>query len=103
MIFDSIFQRALPKRPPGVPVVARNPEASAVDAQQPLTMRDHEMLRLVARGSSVAQAAAQLSLSHRSVERHLDGLMKKLCVSNAKGLLRYAVTADPTKGYAEPS
>jgi DNA-binding NarL/FixJ family response regulator len=101
MIFDSIFRRAAPKRALEAPATARNPDAFAVGVGQPLTMRDHEMLRLVARGSSMAQTAAELGLSHRSVERHLDGLMKKLCVSDAKGLLRYAVAADPTKGYAE--
>jgi DNA-binding NarL/FixJ family response regulator len=55
-------------------------------------MRDHEMLRLIARGATRAQAAAELGLSCRTVEKHHGALMDKLGVRDAAGLMNTAVS-----------
>ena len=48
---------------------------------QPLSGREIEVLRLVARGRSNEEIAAELSLSVRTVERHLGNIYLKLGIS----------------------
>jgi integral membrane sensor domain MASE1/DNA-binding CsgD family transcriptional regulator len=56
-----------------------------------LTPRELEVLRLVAGGSSNAEAARQLGLSARSVETYRARLMQKLDVDNLAALVKFAI------------
>ena len=56
-----------------------------------LTERETEVLRYVAKGFTAKQTAAKLSLSHRTVENHVQATFRKLQVSNRVELVRYAI------------
>jgi DNA-binding NarL/FixJ family response regulator len=55
-----------------------------------LTERETEVLRYVAKGLSAKQIAAKLSLSHRTVENHVQATFRKLQLANRVELTRYA-------------
>ncbi|OOL27436.1 response regulator receiver protein [Rhodococcus rhodochrous] len=69
--------------------------SSAVDRRAPapptLTERETEVLRLVAKGLSAKQIAARLTLSHRTVENHVQATLRKLQLANRVELTRYAI------------
>jgi DNA-binding NarL/FixJ family response regulator len=56
-----------------------------------LTERETEILRHVAKGLTARQIAARLSLSHRTVENHVQATFRKLQVGNRVELARYAI------------
>lgn len=56
-----------------------------------LTRREMEMLRLIADGKSMKQAADVLSLSVRTAEWHRASLMSKLHLRDTASLVRYAI------------
>jgi DNA-binding NarL/FixJ family response regulator len=57
----------------------------------PLTDRETEILRLVAKGLSYKQVAARLVLSHRTVQNHVQNTLGKLQMHNRVELTRYAI------------
>jgi len=65
------------------------------DAPEPdapiLTDRETEVLRLVARGLTARQIAHRLTLSHRTVENHVQNTLRKLQLHNRVELTRYAI------------
>ncbi|GAA4397916.1 response regulator transcription factor [Tsukamurella soli] len=56
-----------------------------------LTPRETEVLRLVAKGLSAKQIANRLTLSHRTVENHVQSTLRKLQLGNRVELARYAI------------
>ena len=56
-----------------------------------LTQRETEVLRLVASGLSYKQIAQRLSLSHRTVQNHVQNTLNKLQLHNRVELARYAI------------
>jgi DNA-binding NarL/FixJ family response regulator len=68
---------------------ARGTEAR--DPFESLTMREREVLRLVAEGNSSARIADRLSISPRTAESHRASAMRKLRLSNSVELIRYAL------------
>lgn len=63
-----------------------------IEEQVPrLTDRETEVLRLVAKGLSAKQIATRLSLSHRTVENHVQSTLRKLQLGNRVELTRYAI------------
>jgi DNA-binding NarL/FixJ family response regulator len=56
-----------------------------------LTTRETEVLRLVAKGLSYRQIADRLSLSHRTVQNHVQNTLGKLRLHNRVELVRYAL------------
>jgi DNA-binding NarL/FixJ family response regulator len=65
--------------------------AGAGDAGPVLTDRETEILRYVAKGLTAKQIAERLSLSHRTVENHVQATFRKLQVANRVELARYAI------------
>ena len=61
------------------------------DAPQ-LTPRETEVLRLVASGLSYRQIAQRLTLSHRTVQNHVQNTLNKLQLHNRVELARYAIS-----------
>jgi DNA-binding NarL/FixJ family response regulator len=57
----------------------------------PLTLREREVLTLVAEGRSTKEIAAQLCLSSKTVEIHRRHIMDKLGLHKVADLVRYAV------------
>ena len=68
---------------------ARQRQAEAV-AQSPLTPREIEITRLIARELTTAEISRQLFLSERTVETHRKNIFRKTGVKTAIGLLHYA-------------
>jgi DNA-binding NarL/FixJ family response regulator len=58
-----------------------------------LTSRQRKVLQLVAEGKANKQAAAELGICTKTVEKHREHLMQKLGVHNTAGLTRYAIDA----------
>ena len=56
-----------------------------------LTIREEEILKLIAEGFSNKEIGARLFISHRTVDTHRTNLMNKLNVSNIAGLISYAI------------
>ena len=56
-----------------------------------LTVREEEILKLIAEGFSNKEIGARLFISHRTVDTHRTNLMKKLNVVNIAGLISYAI------------
>ncbi|PYO40044.1 MAG: DNA-binding response regulator [Gemmatimonadetes bacterium] len=63
----------------------------APDAVERLTLRQREILQLIAEGSTSKQIAQRLGLSVKTVERHRADLMKRLGIHDIAGLVRWAI------------
>jgi DNA-binding NarL/FixJ family response regulator len=61
------------------------------DEMTHLSLRERQILQLVAEGTITRDIAQLLSLSVKSVESHRTQLMRKLDVGNIAGLVRHAV------------
>jgi DNA-binding NarL/FixJ family response regulator len=61
------------------------------DASPRLTAREHEVVRLVARGMSNKAIARQLEISPRTVEGHLNHVFDKLGTTSRTELVHYAL------------
>ena len=62
---------------------------------KPLTVREREVLKLIAESKSSKQIADLLFISPRTVERHRANLMEKLGLKKTADLVKYAIK----KGY----
>jgi len=60
-------------------------------AEQQLTQRETEVLKMVAKGMSYRQIAERLVLSHRTVQNHVQNTLRKLQMHNRVELTRYAI------------
>jgi DNA-binding NarL/FixJ family response regulator len=70
------------------------PVAAPAGASRPipeLTARETEVLRLVATGMSYKEIAAELFLSHRTVQNHVQNTLGKLHLHNRVELVRFAL------------
>ena len=67
-----------------------------------LTEREIEVLRLVATGMSYKEIAAELVISHRTVQNHVQNTLGKLHMHNRVELVRFAIArgleAPPDRG-----
>jgi len=61
------------------------------DGAPTLTIRETEVLRLVAKGLTAKQVAERLVVSHRTVENHVQNTLTKLQLHNRSQLVRYAL------------
>jgi two-component system response regulator NreC len=66
-------------------------KAPALELQNSLTMREKEVLEMVAKGYTNAKIAAQLFISPRTVETHRANVMRKLNLENHIQLIHYVV------------
>ena len=57
----------------------------------PLTRRERDVLKLIAREHTTAEIAEKLFISQNTVESHRKNLLSKLQLRNSAGLARYAV------------
>ena len=75
----------------GEPVdgVASGPEAWS--ASSGLTRRELDVLRLLVEGRSDREIGTVLGISHRTVMRHVTGVLAKLCVTSRTGAVAYAL------------
>jgi DNA-binding NarL/FixJ family response regulator len=57
-----------------------------------LTMREREVLKLLAEGKRTKEIAAALYISPHTVRRHRSNIMEKLNIENLADLVRYAIS-----------
>ncbi|MEY4090682.1 MAG: hypothetical protein RJB55_2953 [Verrucomicrobiota bacterium] len=69
--------------------VVTNPNAAP--AGELLTVREREILQLVAESHSTKEIAAKLAISAKTVDNHRTNLMRKLDLHDVAGLTRYAL------------
>jgi DNA-binding NarL/FixJ family response regulator len=62
---------------------------------EPLTLREREVLKLIAEGKSSKEIADLLFISPRTAERHRANMMEKLNLKKTADLIKYAIQ----KGY----
>ena len=67
------------------------PAKSPPTAPSGLTVREVEVLRLLAQGLTDAQIGAQLIISPRTVNTHLKAIYGKIQVSSRSAATRYAL------------
>jgi DNA-binding NarL/FixJ family response regulator len=67
------------------------PEGEIDPELDQLTMREREVLRLIARGYLYKEIALELSISPKTVEAHVSAVLRKLQLSNRHELSRWAV------------
>ena len=88
-VFSPDLSRSRPKRSDESPA-EENP---AIKRVADLRSREVEVLQLIAEGKANKQAAAELGLHIKTVEKHRHRLMRKLNIHDTAGLTRYAVAA----------
>jgi DNA-binding NarL/FixJ family response regulator len=66
--------------------------------EEPLTLREREVLKLIAESRSTKQIAAALVISEKTVERHRENMLDKLGMHDRVELTRYAIRS----GLIEP-
>jgi DNA-binding NarL/FixJ family response regulator len=64
----------------------------SVKSSSHLTVREMEVLQLIAEGHTNKQIARELFISVKTVEKHRQQLMNKLAIHDVAGLTRYAVS-----------
>ena len=69
--------------------VVTNP--SSAPAGEMLTVREREILQLVAESHTTKEIAAKLAISAKTVDNHRTNLMRKLNLHDVAGLTRYAL------------
>jgi DNA-binding NarL/FixJ family response regulator len=57
-----------------------------------LSEREREVMRLIAEGYRTREMAKQLSLSHKTIEKHRSNVMRKLGLRSATAVTAYAIT-----------
>jgi two-component system response regulator NreC len=65
-------------------------------APEPLSLRERQVLKLIAEGKSNKEIGANLCISYRTVERHRANIRAKLNLTRPLDLVKYAYD----KGYA---
>jgi two-component system, NarL family, response regulator NreC len=75
----------------GAKLVAAEADDRARVEEDPLSEREHEILRLLALGHTNQEIAGELYLSVRTVETHRAHIMQKLRISTRAELVRYAL------------
>jgi DNA-binding NarL/FixJ family response regulator len=62
-----------------------------MERNQRLTMREREIVQLLAEGRSNKEVAGALSISIRTAETHRSNVLRKLSLDSLAGLVRYAI------------
>ena len=71
------------------------PEPASAEPSSPvpeLTERETEILRYVAMGMTAKEIAADLVISHRTVQNHVQNILGKLHLHNRVELTRFAIS-----------
>ena len=69
--------------------------------EEPLTVREIEIIKLIAEGKSSREIAAQLFLSFRTIQNHRTRIMRKLSLKKNTDLVKYAIQMGfiPAEGF----
>jgi two-component system, NarL family, response regulator NreC len=76
---------------PGVSGAIAEAYTVATTVNDALTVRERQVLQLIAEGDSTREIARRLGISPKTVETHRSKLMQKLDIHDTAGLVRYAI------------
>jgi two-component system response regulator NreC len=76
----------------GARMAAADAEGARTAAEDPLSEREHEVLRLLALGHTNQEIAKTLFVSVRTAETHRAHIMQKLRITTRAELVRYAIS-----------
>jgi DNA-binding NarL/FixJ family response regulator len=76
----------------GARIAAADADAERSAAEDPLSDREREVLRLLALGHTNQEIAKMLFVSVRTAETHRAHIMQKLRISTRAELVRYAIS-----------
>ena len=65
--------------------------AAGDDDLDRLSEREHEVMRLIARGYAYKEVGAELFISIKTVETHMSSVLRKLQLSSRHELTRWAI------------
>lgn len=82
---------------PGVAGAVAEAYASPNHASDMLSVRERQVLQLIAEGHSTKAIAARLGISAKTVETHRSKLMQKLDIHDTASLVRYAIRRGVTQ------
>jgi non-specific serine/threonine protein kinase len=83
------------QQPPDKP--PKRPPAQAVSEAAPLTARELQVARLIAAGRSNKQIAAQLVISQRTAENHVEHILTKLGFTSRAQVAAWAAASQPDR------
>ena len=72
-------------------MTSRDDDAGADGSPQPLTVRQREVLQLIAEGCTAKDVAAALSISVRTAEAHRAHILEALELRSTAELVQYAI------------
>lgn len=72
-------------------LILATPKGAAAEPPDPLTLREREVLKLIAEGGTNKEIAEALSISIRTVENHRANMMRKLKIRKTANLVKYAI------------
>lgn len=72
-------------------LILATPKGPAAEPPDPLTLREREVLKLIAEGGTNKEIAEALSISIRTVENHRANMMRKLKIRKTANLIKYAI------------
>lgn len=75
----------------GARLVEADSDAARAAAEDPLSDREHEVLRLLALGHTNGEIGKRLFISVRTAETHRSHILRKLGLSSRADLVRYAL------------
>jgi DNA-binding NarL/FixJ family response regulator len=82
------------------PSVSRDMALRSIDQSDPnaaISMRDTEILRLLADGQSLTQIAQNLGVSYKTVANNCSRIKSRLGLQRTQDLLRYALDIHPSR------
>ena len=82
---------------PGVASAVAEACASPAGGVDGLSVRERQVLQLIAEGTSTKDIGVQLGISAKTVESHRSKLMRKLDIHDTAGLVRYAIRRGVTQ------
>jgi two-component system, NarL family, response regulator NreC len=82
---------------PGVSGAIAEAYSSATVISDVLSVRERQVLQLIAEGDSTREIAGRLGISAKTVETHRSKLMQKLDIHDTAGLVRYAIRSGVTR------
>jgi DNA-binding NarL/FixJ family response regulator len=82
---------------PGVSGAIAEAYGSPPSAGDVLSVRERQVLQLIAEGDSTREIAVRLGISAKTVETHRSKLMQKLDIHDTAGLVRYSIRSGVTR------
>jgi two-component system, NarL family, response regulator NreC len=91
-LLSAIQSVSVGRRYVGSAALAGQPQPPARRSASSLSDREREVMCLIAEGFRTREMAKQLSLSHKTIEKHRSNLMRKLGLRSATAVAAYAIT-----------